>query len=434
VASTAPLGGREWWFDAWRVQTDIWPHTQGAGVTVAVLDSGVASVTDLVGVVLPGYDAHDQHGDGRHDIDARSHGTRMATLIAARGNTTGMLGIAPKVKILPVITGDSAGSFVDEEIADAIRWAADHSAKIINMSFGVDGTIGRCPPTVRDAVRHAVVDRDAVLVASAGNSGDGTNDIEFPAGCAGVVAVGAVDRQARPWPKSQRQPYVDVAAPGVDMVGIDRTGRLFVGADGTSDAAALTSAGIALIRSAHPELNGRQVVARLLATLRDRPPDGRKDPQRGYGTIRLNKAVNDPVPADAPNPVYDELQPGTPSGAPTAGPGQSGPAAGAPARPGDHTVVVIAALAVAGVLVVGRLVVPAVRRRRQPPLGARYPPGPTYRPTAGGQPYQPPAGGPPYQPPRQPEPGRAGNHGQPRGHGQPHPHPPPAPPTGRPGG
>jgi subtilisin family serine protease len=420
------LNGREWWFDAWHVQTGIWPHTRGAGVTVAVLDSGVAaSVPGLDGIVLPGYNALDQNGDGRQDIDGHSHGTRMASLIAAHSNPTGMLGTAPDTRILPVTAVGSSDQFSEQVTARAILWASDHGAGVINMSFVFDGSIGGCPQQVQDAIRHAVLDKDAVLVAGAGNTGSTDNPMELPAACAGVVAVGAVDRMARPWPKSQRQPYVDVAAPGVDMAGIDRTGHLSLGASGTSDAAALTSAGIALIRSAHPELTGRQVVARLLATLRDRPPAGRKDPQRGYGTILLDKAVNDPIPADAPNPIYDELRAGTPpgsasaSGSPAGTPAQSGPSAGAgPARSGNHTTGVIAGLAVVGVLVVAALVVPAARRRRQPAHRAPYPPGPTYRSAGGGPPHQPPDQ-PLDQPPWQPGPG------QPR---------PPPPPPGRPGG
>lgn len=417
VADTAPLGGREWWFNSWRVQTDIWPNTKGAGVIVAVLDSGVASVPDLSGVVLPGYDVSDHHGDDRHDIDAHSHGTRMASLIAAQGNATGMLGLAPKAKILPVITGEGVDSITDQEMADAIRWAADHGANVVNMSFGADGSIGGCPQPVQDAVRHAVVDKDAVLIAAAGNSGDTDNPVSFPADCVGVVAVGAVDRMARPWPKSQRQPYVDVAAPGVDMAGVDRTGRLSLGADGTSDAAALTSAGIALIRSAHPELTGRQVVARLLATLRDRPPAGQKDPQRGYGTILLDKAVNDSIPLDAPNPIYDELQAGTPSAVPASAspPIHSGASVGmSPVRSSGSSaaVILVTVLAGTGGLTLVGLVLLAVRRRR-PPVTTPYRSGPAYQPTADGTPYQAS-----HQPPWQSGPGS----------------PPPPMPPGRPKG
>ncbi|HSV64742.1 MAG TPA: S8 family serine peptidase [Mycobacteriales bacterium] len=383
VADGAPLGGREWWFTAWSVQSDIWPKTQGSGVTVALLDTGVsAALPELRGVVTPGYNAHAGSGDGRHDTSSEGHGTAMASLIAAQGNASGMTGIAPRVKILPVIVGDSSrGEFPPDEVAAAIRWAVDHGAKVVNMSFGTETTAG-CPAQVQDAVRYAVLDRDVVLMAAAGNDGDGANAESFPAACDGVVAVGAVDRYARPWSKSQRQPYVDVAAPGVEMVGLGKTGELTIGT-GTSDAAALTSAGVALIRSAHPELNGRQVVARLLATLRDMPPPGKKDPQRGYGTIRLAKAVNDPIPLDAPNPIYDELRDhATPSATPSA-PATGGPSAsgsGPPSTSSKPAIGPILGLAAAGLVLLVAVAMLATRRRAPPAGQPPYRPTPTHRP------------------------------------------------------
>lgn len=359
AAASSPLGGREWWFDAWHLESAVWSRTQGAGVIVGLLDTGVnASLPELAGVVLPGHDATGRGTDGRQDLDPHGHGTAMAALIAAQGTNSGMLGVAPRARILPVrVVGNYQPT--DQQTAEAITWAADHGVRVINMAFAERQS---CPKPVRDAVRHAVLVRDVVVVAGAGNLNQGGDVSRSPANCPGVLAVGAVGRDGQPWWGSVHQPYVAVAAPGTDAISLDRDGTLSTGS-GTSPASALTSAGIALVRAAHPELNARQVVARVLATLRDRPPAGQRDPQRGYGTVRIDHAVNDPVPLDAPNPVYDELGPVT-SQQPSH---QSvGPGGSAGTDPGGSAVpvwvLVVAAIGVLGVL--GIVLVVATRRRR----------------------------------------------------------------------
>ncbi len=103
----------QWWFTAWAVQNKVWPITQGHGVTVAVIDTGVeARIPDLAGVVLPGTNL-DGGGDGRTDVDTDTppgHGTGMAGLIASQGRGTGFVGVAPKAKILPTVTRSNTTS------------------------------------------------------------------------------------------------------------------------------------------------------------------------------------------------------------------------------------------------------------------------------------------------------------------------------------
>src|SRR4051794_29503480 len=86
----------EWWFRSWDIQNKVWPLTQGSGVTVGLIDSGVnASLPGLANVVLPGIDIDDHKGDGRIDTDpekGRGHGTAMAELIAGQGQDLGMVG------------------------------------------------------------------------------------------------------------------------------------------------------------------------------------------------------------------------------------------------------------------------------------------------------------------------------------------------------
>src|SRR5262249_25631722 len=147
------------------------------------------------------------------DRDPRSHGTRMAMLIGARAAPPGLIGIAPETRILPVAVGvgdriPDAGGFVS---ARAIRWAVDHGAAVINMSYAGPHDLG-CPSPLIDAIWYAL-DRGVVLVAAAGNEGRDINQPETPALCPGIVAVGAVDDQGRPWVDTERQGYVDLAAP-----------------------------------------------------------------------------------------------------------------------------------------------------------------------------------------------------------------------------
>jgi subtilisin family serine protease len=148
------------------------------------------------------------------------------------------------------------------------------------------------------AIKH-----DAVLVAAAGNDGDTSNAAALPASCPGVVGVGAVDYQARPWGKTARQPYVAVAAPGVDAGSIGRAG-LFTDNSGTSTSTALASAAVALVRAKFPKMSGREVVQRITASALDTGPRG-VDLQTGYGVLRPYHALTDRVAADSPNPVYD---------------------------------------------------------------------------------------------------------------------------------
>jgi type VII secretion-associated serine protease mycosin len=297
----------EWWFQAWSVQTKVWPLSTGAGVTVAVIDDGVnAQLPELSGAVLPGLDTTGGNTRGQVDFDKEGHGTSIAALIAGRGGgRTGYVGLAPEAKILPVRLPHGSATEDDiTEIARGIRFAADHGAKVVNMSIG--GTAVRCADDLQSAIAYAIR-HDVVLVAAAGNDGNGTNAAEQPARCPGVLAVGAVTKATKPWNQTQRQNYVTISAPGAQMGLVGKDGTYYPDSAGTSGAAALTSAAVALIRSRNPGMPGRTVVQRILATAM---PVGDKkwDPRTGYGVVLVRSAMDPaeyPVPANAPNPVYE---------------------------------------------------------------------------------------------------------------------------------
>ena len=300
-------GPAEWWFAGWQVQRKVWPLTEGAGITVAEVESGVqASVPDLRGVVLPGANLTGSGGNGDTDIQVGEdgHGTAMAVVIAGQGTGTGTVGIAPRARILPVIVGGSGPASVPTAAA-GIRYAVSHGARVIDLPFGIGKTSPTaCDPVLQAAVAYAL-GHDVVLVASSGNASLYAGPAE-PASCAGVLAVGGIEPDGSLWPGSTREPYVAVAAPGDHMVYVGRDGRYTTTGAGTSFSAALTAAAAALIRSRYPDMPWYQVDQRLTDTA---TPAGRQVPNTGYGygIVNLARAVNAsayPVPASAPNPVY----------------------------------------------------------------------------------------------------------------------------------
>lgn len=304
-AATPVPRNEEWWFSTWDITNKVWPISTGRGVTVAVLDTGVnARLRDLAGVVLPGTDLTGKKDDGRidHDTDKGGHGTAMAAMIAGQGPE--MVGVAPDVKLLPVaVLARSIDEEAIEEETKGIRYAVAHGAQVISMSNVIVDTDGalRCDPRIQGAVDDAIR-HDVVLVAAAGNDRLTSNDPDMPAACPGVLAVGAVDSQANPWAKTERQPYVAVAAPGVNTGSIGRAG-IFGNNNGTSAATALTAGVVALVRAKFPKMSGREVVQRIIASALDTGPR-RVDQQTGYGLLRPYHALVDHVPANAPNPVY----------------------------------------------------------------------------------------------------------------------------------
>src|SRR5690606_32691095 len=142
----------QWWHTAWEM-SQVWQITDGSGVTVAVVDSGVdASVPDLAGAVVPGIDLSGSGTDGRVDTSENGHGTGMASLIASRGTASGVVGVAPGAAILPINLGppeDRANVDGRQDFSAAIKYAADQGAAVVNVSRGafVSGP-EPCPPPV----------------------------------------------------------------------------------------------------------------------------------------------------------------------------------------------------------------------------------------------------------------------------------------------
>ncbi|MBA8955537.1 subtilisin family serine protease [Actinomadura namibiensis] len=406
AADAKPLAG-QWWFSTWGVNDKLWPKSKGQGVTVALSDTGVqAGLPDFTGRITPGTDFETGSGNGTTDDNSAfgspGHGTYMASLIVGQGGRSGFLGVAPEAKVLPVVAQTSVS------IAKGIRYAADHGAKVINLSQALPGA---CPIDMQQAVHHAL-SKDAVVVAGAGNDGNGSNQSMHPANCRGVLSVGSVDPQFRPWEKTQRQSYVKVAAPGVRAGGVGPDGKHNPYFSGTSQASALTAGMVALIRSRYPEMRNREVVRQLVASALDIDAKGRDD-RTGYGIIRPNRIFIGDVPKTSANPVFDEYD----RWAANHGPDAEKPLKEIETPIAWDAVAYLGGLGGAAVVAVAVVGFMAMRKKRQGPRpatgpGQGMPPagfGGAPHPPQGGQQYPPQPGRFPQQPqgaPQAPPPGR----------------------------
>lgn len=290
------------------------PLATGAGITVAVVDSGVDDKhPQLAGQVLSGSDFLDPGADGRRDC--AGHGTAVASLIAARPRKgLGLRGLAPEARILPVrvseqqvADGKGTGRAVSAaNFAQAIRWAVTHGADVLNLSV----VLYEDHPAVREAITYAL-DRDVVVVAAVGNLHDIGDPRPYPAAYDGVLGVGAIGPDGQRANFSQVGEYVDLVAPGGDVLAAaPRRGH--VSQSGTSYAAPFVAATAALIRQYRPDLTAGEVVARLIATA-DPAPGGRSA-EYGAGVLNPYRAVTDtpsvphqpaviPLADDAPDPA-----------------------------------------------------------------------------------------------------------------------------------
>ncbi|MFY1675224.1 type VII secretion-associated serine protease mycosin [Plantactinospora sp. WMMB334] len=327
--------------------------SRGAGVTVAVIDTGVDPHPDLHKNLLEGTDSF-PGGTGDGQVDDDGHGTRMAGLIAAHGRpgNRGALGIAPDAKILPIRYVKTTGSNDPDDVATGINWAVGKGAKVISISSTTSST-----PALRQAVT-AALSANVVIVAGAGNRSGGIL-VRFPAAFQGVVAVAATDRNGSHSSISVTGSKIVISAPGEDISSTSPGGR-YRTASGTSPSTAIVAGAAALVRSKFPELSAEEVIHRLTATADDKGAPGR-DEEYGYGVLNLVKALTADVPP---------LEGGAETSASAdPSPTQSQPAAGA--EPEDKSnsstvlIGVLAALVVVGLLVVLAVVLLA-RRRQQP--------------------------------------------------------------------
>lgn len=165
---------------------EIWKQSQGEGVKVAVIDTGCdINHPDLKNNILSGKNFLDSKKD---PIDDHGHGTHVSGIISAENNKSGMVGISPKTKIIPVKALDASGNGAYPAIANAIVWSADQKADFITMSLGCPSDI----KDIRDAIKYATK-KGTVVFCAAGNSGP-SSPIMYPARYSETVSIGSINQ------------------------------------------------------------------------------------------------------------------------------------------------------------------------------------------------------------------------------------------------
>ncbi len=303
--------------------SQAWDSTKGAGVKVAIVDSGVdlnhpdlaANIDHNSNGSVNGYNVfHDTSifPVGSYGYDASSlptdkngHGTHVAGIVAAAENGQGVVGVAPKAKIIPVRVLDKDGEGDDLSIAQGIHWAADHGARVINLSLG-GPSVGS---VVNDAIKYARGKGD-VIVAAAGNYGKGT--ISYPAALPGVISVAATTNTNELASFSNYGSGLDVSAPGAYILSTLPTYNVTLnqeGApnnygymDGTSMASPFAAGVAALVIANNPGFTPDQVEQKMKSTTLDLGPKG-TDTTFGAGLLDAGKAAQSEfAPAPTPTP------------------------------------------------------------------------------------------------------------------------------------
>lgn len=326
----APAAQADEWRDKqyWLAESGItkaWEVSKGAGVKVAVIDSGVdAQHPDLKGAVAGGYDASGSgQPNGQKGVGSKTeHGTLVATMLAGRGHQPakasaspspsrrpgalppdGIVGVAPEAQILAVSTWlgstNPSGKSDQDQIPEAVRWAVDNGARVINISLG--STTPQWPQSWDAAFLYAE-QKDVVIVAAAGNRVGGNIQVGAPATIPGVLTVAGLDRKGTASVDASSQGIsIGVAAPAENLLG-GVPGGSYAEWAGTSGSTPIVAGVAALIRSKWPDMSAEQVVNRIVSTAKDAGAPG-KDPLYGFGVLNAEAALKADVPEAAANPL-----------------------------------------------------------------------------------------------------------------------------------
>ena len=326
--------------DAWRMTDAQGRAVTGKGVTVALVDTGIAPVAglDSTGKVINGPDlSFDGQSDAMRYLDAYGHGTHMAGIIAGRDDavTTGSLtdptkfvGVAPGADLLNVRVSSSDGSTDVSQVIAGIDWIVQHrndngmNVRVINLSYGTNSRQSYEVDPLAKAVENAWA-AGIVVVAASGNDGAST-PLTMPAADPYILAVGSSDNQGTATTSDDTlssftntgdaSRHSDLLAPGKSLVSLrdpgsyvdvhhpeglvagDTSGRLFRGS-GTSQAAAVVSGAVALLLQAQPNLTPDQVKALLESSATPMPAEA--SVARGAGELNIGRALTLSAPTAA---------------------------------------------------------------------------------------------------------------------------------------
>lgn len=303
-ANADAIRDREYWLSDYGFQ-QAWKITKGAGVKVAIIDTGIDSThPDLVGAVSMGVDVSSlvEYSKQNPVSDFGYHGTMVASLLAGRGHdkNSGVIGVAPEAQIISIaMRFDVDNPNTDEQIAKGVRYAVDAGAKVINLSLTRNS---KDWPALWDEAFQYAFDNDVVVVAAAGNRAGGTEQVGAPATIPGVLVVAGVDKNAQVSNQASTEGLtIGVAAPATDLVSAYPSGDYKIWS-GTSGAAPIVSGLVALVRAKFPELDANNVINRVIATA-TKMTDEPYSTEFGYGLIDPQKALTADVARVDQNPL-----------------------------------------------------------------------------------------------------------------------------------
>lgn len=256
-----------------------WDGSQGAGITIAIIDTGVDPThPDLQAHLVPGWNFYDNNSDAS---DVYGHGTAVAGIAAAVGNNgVGVASVGLQSRIMPMRVTDTAGNGFFSLIAAAITAAADNGARVANASF-----LGLSLSSTVDSAAQYMRSKGGVVVTSAGNTGGLRTDPPRSS----LTVVASTDINDAHASSSSWGDYVDVAAPGVSIVTTTRGGG-YGYASGTSAASPVAAGVYALMMSANPDLDPSTLDNILFSTALDLGSSG-WDQQFGNGRVQAAEAV-----------------------------------------------------------------------------------------------------------------------------------------------
>ncbi|MBD2445807.1 peptidase S8 [Nostoc sp. FACHB-152] len=259
-----------------------WAETKGSGITVAVIDTGITQVRDLKETkFVKGYDFVN---DREQATDDNGHGTHVAGTVAqATNNKYGVAGVAYEAKLMPLKVLSAYGGGTVADIAEAIKFAADKGADVINMSLGGGGE----SQLMKDAINYAHR-KGVVIIAAAGN--ESANGASYPARYPHVIGVSSFGPDGEKANYSNYGAGVDISAPGGSEAGkilqetIDENGQsAFLGLQGTSMASPHVAGVAALIKA-----SGVKEPDEILKVLKQSARVIQDDGLNYYGAGQLN--------------------------------------------------------------------------------------------------------------------------------------------------
>jgi membrane-anchored mycosin MYCP len=280
--------------------SQVWPLTRGKGVSVGVVDSGISATHPQLHGAVTG---QDNVLDGSSPAeDCAGHGTLVAGIIAGRGAPdAGFVGVAPDADLVNIKTLQNVerAEGAEDQIARGIDAAVAAGVDVINVSAASYTSSSRLQRAVQKAL-----DRDIVVVAAAGNDEQRTGAAMYPAAYDGVLTVAATGEDGNLADFSVMQDYIEVAAPGEQIIAPAAIGDGYVGgASGTSFAAPYVAGVAALVRAYHPDMKAAEVTRRIALTA-DAPAT-----DSGYGVVDPYRAVTAVLAAPARRQVRAQKPP-----------------------------------------------------------------------------------------------------------------------------